>query len=220
MKKSFKKTQAMTILAVGALALQACGGAPYSEISSIGGSSTTSTGSGSTSTGTGSGTPSTGGGTTPAPSDPNLLPPISHAFSNQGVTSTSISDIVTDNKLAVTVKLGQPSNIPNTGYTAAYRCARINVTVANQTQTVFVSNTGADITESYDPCSGAKKSQTVDFSSRLTTGHGAMSVAIQNVAYDNCRLYGNVYGSGCFLTTVYSTHVINGTIDVHVNGTN
>jgi hypothetical protein len=40
------------------------------------------------------------------------------------------------------------------------------------------------------------------------------------VSADNCRLYGNPYGYGCPITAVYWNHMVQGKLEVHVNGTN
>lgn len=149
----------------------------------------------------------TGGGTT--------APAYTFDFSNQGPQGKfTATQIDTDNLLQVTVTLGQPTTIPGTGYTAEYSCAQFMVTVLGQSQTVFLSNTGSP---GYGYCNGAQTSQMVDFSSRLTTGHGPVSVTVTNVSYDNCRLYGDVYGYGCPMTAVYSTHILTGALSIVVN---
>lgn len=151
--------------------------------------------------------PSTGGGSN--------TPAYTFNFSNQGPTGTyTANNIDTDNLLQVSVTLGQPTTIPGTGYTAEYSCAQFLVTVLGQSQTVFLSNTGSP---GYGYCNGAQVSQMVDFSSRLTSGHGPVTVTIENVSYDNCRLYGDVYGVGCPMTSVYSTHILTGALSIVVN---
>jgi hypothetical protein len=205
------------------LFLSACGGQTYRDAVANQSSASTfsqSSSSGSNNSSNNNGTNDNNGSST------NNLPPIDYDFQNQGSTgNTVISGIATDDLLKVDVSLGQPTTIPGTGYTAMYSCARIKVTVSGQSQTVFLTNLGVDITSangfsSQNPCFGAVSSASLDFSSRCTLGHGPMSITVTNVSYDNCRLYGNVYGYWCPLTSVYSTHILTGHVSIHTNSTN
>jgi hypothetical protein len=205
-----------------------CGQSAYNENASVaGGAAPSASGGGypnSPST-----TPSSTGSSSSSTSNPALADPYRFTFKIAGsttpppgstrpaATSQTITGIFTDNKLQITVGGGDPGAVGNTGYTAAFSCLRVNVTVLGQTQTAFVSNTGAP---GWGYCSGAQPTQTLDFTSRVTQGHQAVTIKIDSPMYDNCRLYGNIYSYGCPMTAVYWNHIVNGSIEVHTNGTN
>jgi hypothetical protein len=149
--------------------------------------------------------------------DPNgTYPAISEDFQIQGHSGTyQRSGINTDSRLLVTVRAGFPTVIPGTGFTAGFSCVRYRVRVGSKTMTAFVTNSGQNVT--FGPCAGARTFVTLDFSDQLYPGHPAMTVRISSPEYDNCRLYGNVYGSGCPITAVYSTHVVTGSIEVQTD---
>ncbi len=151
-------------------------------------------------------------------------PSISEDFEIEGGNgSFTKSGIYTDSVLKVTVTAGQPTTVPGTGYTAMFSCLKYKVTVGTKSYTVFVSNTGS---AGWGNCYGAVTSKTLDFSDQLYAGHPRMSVKVSNPMYDNCRLYGNIYGTGCPLTSVYNQtsthrgHIVTGNLEIHTDISN
>jgi hypothetical protein len=138
--------------------------------------------------------------------------------------------VTTDNLLKVKVTAGSAANvIPGSNFSATYGCVTYKVSALGQT---IVTNTlspngGNSI------CPNASESQTIDFSSRLSSGHGAVTITVQPSGYDfycqGCLTYPwlyNAYPYGyyscamyCPLKTVYKNHGVTGTLSIQVNGT-
>jgi hypothetical protein len=165
-------------------------------------------------------TPTTGTAvTTTTASTASTTPPASYYFKLTGPNGTYTTPaVITDSILKVTVTSGAPTPINGSGGTAGYTCLQYNVTVGSDTQQVMVSYGNP----SYGSvCYGIPNSQTLDFSSQLTSGTHSLTATISAPLYDNCRLYGGYYFyyGGCSMTAVYSTHSVSGVVQVHMNGT-
>lgn len=114
--------------------------------------------------------------------------------------------------------------VPGYGFSANYGCVNFKITVEGQT---VVTNTLSTGLGSDSDCSGAATSQTIDFSSRMTTGHGPVTVTVTSNDYDfdcmSCRTYPWLYGyycnNYCPMDLVYKNHTVNGTLSIQVNGT-
>ncbi len=166
---------------------------------------------GNTGPGTGSGSPI------------NPVPSYSYDYVLTGNTGVAtVRGILTDSVLRVQFNPGVPQfgyradGVTLSGYTIGLNCYRVNVTVLGKTLTAFVSTTGS---AGVGYCAGAATSHTLDFSDRLTPGHGPVEVRVSNAQYDNCRGYGNPYQGGCILQPVYNTyHRIEVLFDVFTNG--
>jgi hypothetical protein len=217
-------------VALSAILLTSCGATTYKEISS--GSATaaqTSTPTGSTTnTGTTGSTGSTGSTT-----DTSTYPAITTQFTLTGSGGTSPSysyTVTTDNLLKVKVTTGAATNvIPGSNFSATYECVSYNVTVLGQT----LSTGTLSVSGGNSICPNAPTSKTLDFSSRLTSGHGSVTVTIVPTGYDfycqSCLTYPwmfNAYPYGyyscsmyCPLKTVYKNHGVTGTLAIQVNGT-
>lgn len=210
MNKRGNKKARMGVLAsawIVAALLSGCGGHPYYEADTAGnipGSSTGGNNNGGNS----------GGGTT----DPNLLPAYTQSFSFTGAQSFSTT-VNTDNTLKIRIKArGTTSN----NYAAHYNCVAYTVTVLGQTVTtsVLAADGGGAA------CPNAPTQQEIDFSSRLTPGHGTVTVTISaagtDAFYQQCVMNPWLYGpcqSYYPIRAVYSTHVVAGAVDIGVNGT-
>jgi hypothetical protein len=130
-----------------------------------------------------------------------------------------LNEIYTDDLLEIEVTGLSASAVSGSGYSAVYSCVRVQVEVEGETQTAFVTNTGADGT---GVCAGAVARQTLDFSHRMSSGHGEVEITITDAEYDNCRLYGFLSLSGCPMSSVYSSsygkHTVGLNFTVNVNG--
>lgn len=158
-----------------------------------------------------------------------LLPPITSNFTVSGASGTSPSykiSVDTDDLLRVKVTAGPAGKVTGDkyGFYAVYDCVQYTVTVAGQsvtTQTLSVNPSNV--------CPGAPSSQTIDFSSRLTSGHGSIEIKVTATGYDfyckDCWAKtpaAYAYGSCsyyCPLRGLYSTHTATGQLSIQVNGT-
>ena len=128
----------------------------------------------------------------------------------------------TDSRFLVTVRLQSPDVIidpktqKSTGWTPAYRCGKVSITVLGEPVEVSVRLPGYTPTSSADPCMGMPEVAVVDFSKRLGRGHSNLSVTLTNPKSDNCQGKGsdtNMYDgfnwvqqAGCVIDNIYSTH--------------
>ena len=177
----------------------------------------------------------TGGGTTtppPSTGGGSILgdgaPPITYTFSLAGPTdSKTLPTFQTDSLLKVRVKPGPAGtiNVPNSAFSANYFCINYVVSALGydvRSKTVQI-NGGWD-------CPQAETSDTIDFSSRLTPGHGPITLKVSAARYDfkyvACTQFpylfnAQMFGCGLYYPTVpiYTTHVVTGDLEVFVNGT-
>jgi|GEM_PF-1712989 len=195
--------------------------------------STTDSGSTTDTTTDGSGT--TGSSTT----SESVLPAITESFTVSGSSGTSPSyttTVNTDNLLKIKVTAGGAGQItdPNYGFSGTYGCVSYKVTVLGSTQTTKLLAVGSqsDMLSAIN-CPGASTSQVLDFSGRLTSGHGSITVKVEAAAYDfycrGCETYPwlyNAYPYGAYSCSlycpsrpVYQTHTVTGNLDIQVNGT-
>lgn len=216
-------------VALSAVLLTSCGATSYKE------TSMNSTQAQSTYTG---GNTSTGGttgntGSTGTTGDTSSYPAFTTTFTLTGSSGTSPSysyTVQTDNLLKVKVTAGAATNvIPGSNFSATYECVSYNVTAMGQT----LSTGTLSVSGGNSICPNAPTSKTLDFSSRLTSGHGDVTVKIVATGYDfycqSCLTYPwmfNAYPYGyyscsmyCPLKTVYQNHGVTGTMDIQVNGT-
>lgn len=158
----------------------------------------------------------------------NLLPPLTYAFEVTGsmgnVPSYTFPAVSTDNVLKLTLITNSYGYVENSNQAVAMKCIQYKVTVRPQGSSggrvVYqkVSLTGSPGV-SGTSCDGALPQPSLDFSDLLTQGHGSFEVLVSAYNYDNCRQSGWVGGAGCALNPVYDTHRINGTVQIHINGT-
>jgi hypothetical protein len=132
------------------------------------------------------------------------------------------------------VTAGAATNvIPGSNMSATYGCVSYNVTVSMTGGSQTLSTGTLAVGGGNSICPNAPTSTILDFSNRLTTGHGNITVSIAATGYDfycqSCLSYPwmfNAYPYGyyscnmyCPLHTVYMNHGVTGTMDVQVNGT-
>ena len=222
-----RPTENAVLLTLLLATLSACGGEAYREPdvdSDDDGSTAQSSSSSSPAASSSSGTVDT--------SDPEN-PVYTYSFSLTGsggtaptYTSTSIS---TDNTLRVRVIPGQAGSLStsegtDSNFSATYYCASYTVTVLGHsltTQPLKINGGGAI-------CANAAESEILDFSDRMTSGHGDVTVGISAPRYDYyCQLLYNGYINWGYYSTycsqslypVYKNHTVTGSIEVEVNGT-
>lgn len=231
--KSYGKHGFTAFAALSAMLLTSCGGTSYKEPSSGSTQAQSSYNSGgSTSSGTTTGTGTTGS-TGSTGSSTNAYPAITTSFSltgSGGTAPTYSFTVSTDNLLRVRVNAGASTNvIPGSNFSATYECVTYNVTAMGQTlSTGTLSVSGGNAI-----CPNAPTSKTLDFSSRLTSGHQSVTITVQATGYDfycqSCLTYPwlfNAYPYGyyscnmyCPLHTIYKNHGVTGSMDIQVNGT-
>lgn len=220
---------------VSVLSIAGCGGAPYQERNAVSQQSNSSTGSNGSGSSNWGGSDNNGSDDDSTPVDPgNTLPPITSSFTvtgAQGQTPSHEFTVTTDNLLKVKVIAGPASQatIPGSNFSASYNCVRFRVTVLGQstdTGLLSVGNGGY-------ACQGSPSEKTLDFSSRLTAGHGAVTIKIEATGYDfywqGCSSYPWLYGAYPYgpyscnnyypTYTVFKNHTVTGTLSVQVNGT-
>lgn len=213
----------------------ACGGA---SVASKDASKKTSTGSeaSSSNAGTGNGTwnPETGNNGTPSD---DFAPAITHSFSMAGTGSFATPDIYTDNTLKIKVTAQQAGPISVTGYSnfsATYKCASFLVTLQIKSGTTWIDNQSirtkalsVDGQNNQYACPDAAAEQLVDFSGRLTTGHGMVRIKVSAPRYDfYCQLLVNGYINPYYFNTycstslypMYQNHTAKGAMDIQING--
>jgi hypothetical protein len=149
----------------------------------------------------------------------------------------------TDNTLQVRITPNQAGSIvsgtPNVDsyFTGIYNCAEFTVVVLGDTvttQPMALDPSQPCWSQSGSPIYGVQSSQLIDFSSRLSSGHGAISVAITGGATDDyCQWLAdnvtNPYSSAymeynwtslfCEVRAIYKTHVATFTVGVGIDGT-
>lgn len=211
LKPVFRATIGMlTLVSMTGLA-SSCGGKAYRDAST--------SAAGTTITTTGGTTPTTGTTTTGTTTDTTPIT-ASAAFSfsltgNGGTSPISRNGpIKTDNMLKVQVTaedMGQLA-VPgvSSNLTAGYSCVTYTVTLYTMLNNVLSRLSDNVQTTKLSPsgggkfCASAPKSQVLDFSPRITAGHGDLYVQISNPEYDfycqqwdSCQTiinYGPVYG--------------------------
>jgi hypothetical protein len=159
------------------------------------------------------------------------LPPLAYDFTISGAggskpTYTSPA-IQTDSILKVRVTAGpagqlSASNVAYSNFSSTYGCISYTVEAIGQQVQTKALNVGY----SYgNVCGAAAADHVIDFSGRLTPGHGAVNLKVTAARYSfYCELLaaGWVYGSYsmfCPLHTVYKNHTVTGRLEVQVNGT-
>ncbi len=212
--------------AFAALLLTSCGATTYKE------SASDSTQAQATYS---SGTSTTGGstGATGSTGSSDQYPAITTSFTltgSGGTTPTYSFTVATDNLLKVRVNAGAATNvIPGSNFSATYECVSYNVTAMGQT----LSTGTLSVSGGNSICPSAPTSKTLDFSSRLTSGHQSVAITVQATGYDfycqSCLTYPwlfNAYPYGyyscsmyCPLKTIYKNHGVTGSMDIQVNGT-
>jgi hypothetical protein len=153
------------------------------------------------------------------------------------VASTALR---TDSLLKVKVTLDPASRNENTpvytNFTANYSCATVSVTLQVEQngvyQTLATVVTGRLTAAGTSGCAGSVASETIDFSSYMMPGHGNVKITAQALSSNfNClaaqqypynypyNYYQNVCSSNP-MQSIYQYHVVNGKLEVQVNGTN
>lgn len=236
MKKYPSKAKIAALIS-SALLMVACGAKPQRQTAAADGrlsgggiiNSDPVGGGDTTGTGTGTGTSTT-----------NTNPPIAFSYNLAGIGTTGTlpskwvsAEVQTDNLLKVKVSPGAagglnlpPINGVSYGYVANYGCISYDVKVLDQTITTqTLSVNGGSFA-----CPNAPTSQVLDFSSRLTPGHGPIKVEVSNARYDfycqSCYTFPwffNAYQYGCNmycpLRPLFKNHTAAGTLKIQVNGT-
>lgn len=145
----------------------------------------------------------------------------------------------TDSLLKVKVTLDPASRNENTpvytNFTANYSCATVSVTLQVEQNGVY-QNLATVVTDRLTAagtsgCSGSVASQTIDFSAYMMPGHGNVKITAQALSSNfNCLAaqqypfnypplyYQNVCSSNP-MQSIYQYHVVNGKLEVQVNGT-
>jgi hypothetical protein len=120
-------------------------------------------------------------------------------------------------------------------YTANYSCATVSVTLQieqNGTYQNLATVVTDRLTAAGTPgCAGSVGSQTIDFSAYMLPGHGNVKITAQAISSNyNCltaQAYPLRYPYGYYqnvcsanpMQSIYQYHVVNGKLEVQVNGT-
>jgi hypothetical protein len=214
------------MIALSAILLTSCGATSYKE--------TTLNSTGSSQTPSNSVIVSPTPTPSPSPTDTSGdYPAYSSSFTLTGSSGSSPSysyTVSTDNLLKVKITPGAATNvIPGSNFSATYECVSYSVTAVGQT----LSTGTLSVTGGNSICPNAPTSKTLDFSSRLTSGHQSVTVTVKATGYDfycqGCLSYPwlyNAYPYGyyscnmyCPLHTVFQNHGVTGTMAIQVNGT-
>ncbi len=135
-----------------------------------------------------------------------------------------------------------------TNFAAEYHCAVFKVTLQMDAGNGTYTDLGSVITNSLNVagtagCSGGVASQVIDFSAFMTPGHGNVKIKVESmktdfycILFNKCVAFKNQYGFwssdcawaspsnmemyACPTKTIYQYHVVNGSLEVQVNGTN
>lgn len=186
------------------LGLSGCGGQAYrdAEDNGVSNISSNNTGTNFVSSGTSDSTEPT-----------SSLPPELWDFSIWGSNDYTVPDgVTTDTILKIKVKAGPAGKICDsathcTNGVAAYNWARYTVTVNGVSRkTDWLSSTGSGTTE-----------QTIDFSDRLSTGHGLINVSVTKVETDAGCYRGMV--ANCW-AEIYWSWTATGTLEITKNSNN
>ncbi|MBS1961747.1 MAG: hypothetical protein JST04_05995 [Bdellovibrionales bacterium] len=151
------------------------------------------------------------------------------------VASTALR---TDSLLKVKVTLDPATHNENTpvytNYTANYDCATVSITLQVEVngvyQTLATVVTDRLTAAGTSGCSGSVASQTIDLSAYMFPGHGNVKITAQAVTSNvNCHNYSIGVGSWPYnygqlcaqnpMQSIYQYHVVNGKLEVQVNGT-
>lgn len=170
---------------------------------------------------------------------------------NEGSVATSYTSPTfnTDNLLRVRIQAGPAGNLslPNGAYSngaGTYTCISYTLEVLGQsvmTIPLSADPRGCDPRIFNDPSNPMgyqqaqnsrylDNSQTLDFSRRLGSGHGSVSIRVTGARTDyKCQLFLNgyffyagnpvTYGMVCPMTAVYKNHVVSGKLEIQTNGT-
>lgn len=181
----------------------------------------------------------------------DFYPAYSYSFSTYGQQPQVVSqDLTTDNLLKVKVIADAATRNQGTpvytNFAAEYNCAQFKVILEQQVGSSWVvvsTKTTAPLkVVGTSGCTGSLDSETFDFSSYMTPGHGLVRIKVEAVKTDfycqlfnkclqNAQQYGywsydcywaaqvNMSSYTCALKTVYQYHTVNGTMDVQTNGT-
>jgi hypothetical protein len=156
-----------------------------------------------------------------------------------GSAPIATPQLQTDSLLKVQVSLDPATHNENTtqytNYTANYTCATIQVSLLVQENGAWVT-LGSVVTDRLSAagtpgCAGSVASQTIDFSAYMLPGHGNVKILAQAITSNvNCTNYANGVGSWPYnygqlcatnpMQSIYQYHVVNGNLQVQVNGTN
>jgi hypothetical protein len=172
-----------------------------------------------------------------------------YSFTTYGSAPTTVtSELQTDTKLVVKINSETSGVISAPGvssnFSAEYGCAQFQVTLQMKVNGVW-QNRGSKVTSPLNVagtagCDGGVASQTIDFSAYMTPGHANVRIQVTSLKTDfYCILYKKcladymTYWSNtcywarqpnaslyaCPLKTIYSTHNVNGSLEVQINGT-
>lgn len=220
------------------LMITACGGEPYREGSPTGGTTGTDTsgtgGTGTTTTTDNTGSTGSTGGTNP---------PITRAFTVTGAGGSApeyTTTVNTDNILKIRVnsatagQLSSPYGSSYSNFSASYSCIVYQVEALGET----ITTDPLSVNGGSAACAGAPSEQVIDFSNRLSAGHGPITIKVRAVNYDFYYLdclssysgmnyymgYWQRYPYGCEnpsvkWKTLFKSHTANGSLDIQINGT-
>jgi hypothetical protein len=204
-----------------ALALSACG-SHSSDVSALPGATTPTTIPPFVPT---SGTPGTPPGTVDHSWDNAIQMSFSLNGTNSGNETYTSQPITTDNLLKVRLTaLPAGTNIGSaTNFTANYGCVGFTVTALGMAVDSQPLSSGGSMT---GMCNNGS-SQVIDFSGRLSPGHGTITLTVSKARYDwYCMLYmyypwlmGGNATMYCPLHPVYQYHTVEGELQVQTNGT-
>lgn len=157
-----------------------------------------------------------------------------------GSAPVASTPLRTDSLLKVKVTLDPASRNENTpvytNFTANYSCATVSVTLQVEQNGTYVTLatvvTGRLTAAGTSGCAGSVASETIDLSSYMMPGHGNVKITAQALSSNfNClaaqqypfnypyNYYQNVCSSNP-MQSIYQYHVVNGKLEVQVNGTN
>lgn len=225
-KKAIRVSMTLGLLSLSAI-IVGCGSTAYREgVDNTGGAST-GPGTAPVTPTTGAGT-GTSGGTTTTTNTQVATANFSYTFQLTGGQATTMTSsatnpvpmrVSTDTLLRVKVRAGNPVTFQTAGWAVGFNCQRFTVTVEGQSLEAFVLRQGYTPTVASDPCFSAESVATLDFSGRLSPGHGAITLEASGAQYDNCHYYNEPRAGGCPVHQVYSTHRIEGKFEIEVNST-
>ena len=156
-----------------------------------------------------------------------------------GSAPVASAPLRTDSMLKVKVTLdpatrNEYSNGTYANYTANYTCATVSLTLQVERNGVY-ENLATVVTDRISAagtsgCAGSAASQTVDLSAYMMPGHGNVKITAQALTTNaDCYAYSVGIGSWPWnwgqvcaanpMRSVYQYHVVNGKLQVQVNGT-
>lgn len=119
-----------------------------------------------------------------------FVPSVTYSFTLQGPTDVMEvpGEVGTDNMLKIRIKPAPAGNSVGSGFSANYTCISYVISVLGQdvrTKTLSLGNGGH--------CKGGPTSQVIDFSGRLTPGHGPVQIKVSaarsDFKYNACLAY-------------------------------